>query len=66
MKKNVGNVDRVIRVILGIVLLALVVVADAPWRWVGLIGVIPLLTAFVGVCPLYSLLGIRTCPVKDS
>lgn len=62
MNKNVGSADRVIRIILGLVLLAIVVATDSPWRWVGLIGIVPLATAVFGVCPLYSLLGIRTCP----
>ena len=58
MEKNVGSVDRVIRIILGLVLIALVFVGpQTPWGW---IGVIPLLTAFVSFCPLYKLLGIKS------
>ena len=61
-KKNVGNPDRAFRIILGIGLISLVFVGPQTlWGWVG---VIPLLTAFVGSCPLYSLLGINTCPTK--
>ena len=61
-KKNVGNPDRAFRIILGIGLISVVFVGpQTPWGWVG---VIPLLTAFVGSCPLYSLLGINTCPSK--
>lgn len=62
LKKNVGNMDRVFRVILGIGLIALVFVGpQTVWGWVG---VIPLLTAFVGSCPLYALLGVNSCPTK--
>ncbi|MDP5292550.1 DUF2892 domain-containing protein [Oceanimonas sp. CHS3-5] len=58
MEKNVGSVDRVIRIILGLVLIVLVFVGpQTPWGW---IGVIPLLTAFVSFCPLYKLLGIKS------
>lgn len=62
LKKNVGNPDRAFRIILGVGLISLVFVGPrTAWGWVG---VIPLLTAFVGTCPLYSLLGINTCPTK--
>ncbi len=62
MTRNEGTFDRVARVILGVVLLALVFVGPhTPWGWVGLV---PLVTGLVGMCPLYSLLGIRTCGVK--
>lgn len=62
LKKNVGNTDRAFRIILGIGLISLVFVGpQTVWGWVG---VIPLLTAFVGSCPLYSLLGVNTCPTK--
>lgn len=62
MKRNVGSLDRAIRIILGIVLLALIwIYPDSPYRWWGLIGLIPLLTGLFGTCPLYSILGIKTC-----
>ncbi|MFN5129358.1 MAG: DUF2892 domain-containing protein [Sphingomonadaceae bacterium] len=62
LKKNVGNPDRAFRIILGIGLISLVFVGPrTAWGWVG---VIPLLTAFVGTCPLYSLFGVNTCPKK--
>lgn len=58
MAKNVGEIDRVVRIIVGSALLVLVFVGPhTPWGWLGLV---PLLTAFVGFCPLYSLLRIRT------
>lgn len=61
MKRNEGTLDRVLRVVVGLALLALVFVGpQTPWGW---IGVIPLLTGLVGFCPLYRLLGINTCRV---
>jgi Protein of unknown function (DUF2892) len=60
MNQNEGSVDRVIRIVLGLALLALTVIG--PQTWWGLIGAVPLLTGLVGFCPLYSLIGIRTCP----
>lgn len=56
--KNVGSVDRVLRIIAGIILLSLVFVGpQTPWGWIGLI---PLVTALIGWCPLYRLLNIKT------
>jgi len=58
--KNVGSIDRVLRIVLGLVLIALVFVGpQTPWGWVG---VVPLLTGLMRSCPLYSLVGINTCP----
>ena len=63
MKSNVGTLDRVLRVIVGIVLISLVFVGPkTAWGW---IGVIPLATAFIGFCPAYRLLGIRTTAGKS-
>lgn len=60
MPRNEGTFDRALRVILGLVLIALVFVGpQTPWGW---IGVVPLLTGLVGFCPLYRLVGINTCP----
>lgn len=61
MKANVGTVDRVIRIVIGLVLLSLLVFIEGNWKYVGLIGLIPLLTAFIKFCPLYTLFGINTC-----
>ncbi|WP_417565614.1 DUF2892 domain-containing protein [Marinobacter sp.] len=59
MSINMGSADRIIRAIVGIALLALVFVGpQTPWGW---IGIVPLATALVGICPAYSLLGIKTC-----
>ena len=60
LKINIGSVDRVLRVIVGLVLIALVFVGpQTPWGW---LGVIPLVTGLVRFCPLYTLLGVNTCP----
>ena len=67
MKNNVGNIDRIVRIVLGAALIAFALGLVAPgtgYNWLGWIGVIPLLTAAVGSCPLYSVLGLSTCPVK--
>jgi hypothetical protein len=59
MTQNIGNLERVIRAVVGVVLIALVFVGpETPWGW---IGVIPLVTALVGWCPPYAMLGINTC-----
>jgi len=60
MQSNVGKVDAVIRYILGIVLLLMIVLTEGPWRWLGLIGIIPIVTAAVSFCPLWRLFGINT------
>ena len=60
MSRNEGTIDRLLRVIVGLVLIALVFVGPrSAWGW---IGVVPLLTGLVGLCPLYSVFGISTCP----
>jgi hypothetical protein len=60
--KNEGTVDRVLRVVAGAALVSLVFVGpQTPWGW---IGVVPLVTGLIGNCPVYSLLGISTCPIK--
>lgn len=62
MKRNVGTADRAIRFLLGLGLLSAVFLVDGSTRWFGLIGLVPLLTAIGGSCPLYSLFGLSTCP----
>jgi hypothetical protein len=60
MDKNVGKIDKLLRVVVGLALIAMVFVGpQTPWGWVGLV---PLATAALGWCPLYTALGIRTCP----
>jgi len=63
MNPNVGTIDKVIRVIIGAALISLVFVGpQTPWGW---IGVIPIVTALVSFCPLYAILGIKTCKVAQ-
>ncbi len=64
MKQNVGNVDRWIRIVLGVAILSLLVFLNGPIRWIGLVGLIPLVTGIINFCPIYALLGIST--QKDS
>ncbi len=61
MKENVGNTDRIIRILAGILILSAVVLIDGNARWFGLIGIVPLATGLIGWCPAYSLLGMNTC-----
>jgi hypothetical protein len=64
MQVNVGSTDKVVRVVIGLALLSLLFLLEGKARWFGLIGLVPLLTAFTGFCPLYTLLGMNTCPRK--
>lgn len=62
MPRNEGTIDRALRIILGLALLAIVFVGpQTPWGWIGLV---PLATGLVGFCPLYRLIGINTCALK--
>jgi len=63
MSTNIGSLDRIVRIVAGLALLAWALgflpgVAASPWGW---IGVVPLLTAIAGNCPLYTMLGVNTC-----
>jgi hypothetical protein len=63
LSKNVGSIDRILRIVVGLGLISLVFVGpQTPWGW---IGVVPLLTAAISFCPLYTLIGIRTCPIGN-
>ena len=65
MTRNVGGLDRVVRVIVGLALLWYALLAPATgYNWVGWLGIVPLITAFVGMCPLYNLIGVNTCAAK--
>ena len=62
--KNEGNLDRILRVVVGAAVISLVFVGpQSAWGWVGLV---PLITGLVGNCPVYSLFGISTCSIKQS
>ena len=64
MEKNVGNLDKTLRIVIGLVLISLVFVGpQTPWGW---IGIVPLATALVGWCPLYRIIGVSTCKKKPS
>lgn len=64
MKENVGSTDRVIRLIIGIVLLSLLFILDGGAKYFGLIGIIPIFTALFKYCPLYTVFGINTSKTK--
>lgn len=66
MSKNLGSIDRTIRVVVGLALLSLLVLLEGNARLLGLVGLVPLVTAAIGYCPLYSIFGVRTCPLKGT
>lgn len=61
MKKNIGPADRKARFLIGAALLSLLFILDGSMRYIGLIGLIPLATAWMQYCPLYCPLGMNTC-----
>jgi hypothetical protein len=61
MKRNVGSVDRVIRIVAGLIVLSLVFILEGNARWWGLVGLLPLATGLLGWCALYIPLEIDTC-----
>lgn len=62
MTKNVGQIDKILRLIVGLVLIGLTLAGQiGVWGW---IGVLPIATALMNWCPAYTLLGVRTCPVE--
>lgn len=67
MLQNVGGIDRVLRVLVGLLLLAFALrlgFSDTGYNWIGWLGLIPLATGVIGNCPLYSVLGFSTCPAR--
>ncbi len=58
MEKNVGKIDKIIRIIAGVLIIGVGIYYK---NWLGLIGLVPLFTAITGWCPLYSVLGVNTC-----
>lgn len=63
MSRNEGTIDRTLRILVGLLLLALVFFGpQTPYGWVGLV---PLVTGIVGICPVYSIFGIRTCSLPQ-
>jgi len=64
MTQNIGNIERIVRIVGGLVLIALAATSTVGvWGWLGLV---PLATGLVGWCPPYSLLGINTCKNKNT
>jgi hypothetical protein len=62
MKLNVGGIDRVLRILVGLGLVAWAALLGGPvWAW---IGIVPLATGAIGFCPFYPMLGMNTCPMK--
>lgn len=62
MKSNVGGIDRILRIALGLALIGLTLTGTIGlWGW---LGVVPLATGAIGWCPPYALLGLSTCPMK--
>jgi hypothetical protein len=61
MKSNVGGIDKVLRIVAGIALIAWALTGGPVWAW---IGIVPLATGLMGWCPLYPLVGLNTCPLK--
>jgi Protein of unknown function (DUF2892) len=51
---NIGAAERLIRIAVGAALLGLLLASKSPWRWIGLVGLIPLVTGAIGWCPFYS------------
>jgi hypothetical protein len=65
MNTNVGSIDRVVRVVLGLALLSAFFLLAGPLRWLALAGLVLLLTAAFSFCPLYRVLGINTSPMAS-
>jgi hypothetical protein len=64
MKTNVGGVDRIARIAIGVILIALALTGTiGTWGW---IGIVPLVTGLMRTCPLYSLIGFNSCPSNSS
>lgn len=63
MRRNIGSVDMIVRVVIGLALIAFAMrlgFPDTGYNWIGWIGIVPLATAAIGNCPLYSVLGLTT------
>ncbi len=61
MKKNLGKADKVVRLLIALTVFSLFFLLDGNLRYLAVIGFVPLLTALVSICPLYSIFGISTC-----
>jgi hypothetical protein len=65
MKANVGGVDKILRIVVGLGLLSLILILEGNARWWGLVGLVPLATGVINFCPLYTLIGLSTSPKKS-
>ena len=68
MPVNIGTLDQYVRIVLGLALIAYAFqdgLAIQGWHWAGLLGLVPLVTAFFRSCPLYVAVGISSCPVRQ-
>jgi hypothetical protein len=61
MKLNVGGIDRILRIVVGLALVVWALMGGPVWAW---IGIVPLATGAIGFCPLYPILGMSTCAKK--
>ena len=68
MTTNIGGLDRMLRIVVGLALLAFAVTGlpATGYNWLGWIGIVPLATAFLRWCPAYTLLGVSTCGVRSN
>ncbi len=64
MKKNEAQIERILRVLAGVAILSLLFILEGNNRYFGLLGIIPIITGTMGVCPLYTILGISTLRKK--
>ena len=63
MKANVGGIDKILRILAGLGLIAWAIMGGPIWAW---IGIVPLATGAVSFCPIYPILGMSTCPAKKA
>ncbi|WP_170344476.1 YgaP family membrane protein [Ruegeria atlantica] len=63
MTKNMGGLDKTLRIAIGIALILGALLGYGTWMW---IGIVPLVTGLLNSCPIYSVLGISTCPTKKN
>ncbi|MFU2485835.1 DUF2892 domain-containing protein [Thauera sp. WH-1] len=61
MKTNVGGIDKILRILVGVALIAWALFGGPVWAW---IGILPLVTGLMGWCPAYMLVGVNTCPLS--
>lgn len=62
MKKNVGTIDMIVRLVIGVVIGVWGLMTS---NWLGLIAIVPVATGLINFCPLYSILGMNTCKISD-